>query len=130
MQRPLPGFVMLGVEDKYWLWAVAGERFDPAALPHQAPVPNVYSTGIICWGSNPPPAASAQTMQQGWNRFITSPFNDHLVQGKSRKHSTDVTQQLLTLSRGRRKTYSTNDLVPHQSGYRCSINDLIEEKIQ
>jgi hypothetical protein len=127
---PLPGFVMLGIEDKYWLWAVTGNRFDPTALAHQAPLPNVYNTGVICWGNNTPPTASAQTMSQAWTRFITTPFNDHLVQGKSRKHSIDVTQQLLTLSRGKRKAYPTNDLVPHQSGYRSSISDLIEEKIQ
>jgi len=93
-------------------------------------LPNVHENGRICWGTNHPPIASPQTITKAWELFISSLFNGDLVYGKSRSHYSDIRQQLITLSKRRRKTYPSSDLMPASKGYRHStIADLVEEFI-
>ncbi|KAM3090293.1 hypothetical protein ACKFKG_30345 [Phormidesmis sp. 146-35] len=130
VQVPLPGMVMVGVGRDYRIWAVATKQFEPDAVGYHAPLPNVYDNGRICWGTNRPPIASPQNIIKAWELFISSPFNGDLAYGKSRSHHSDVRQQLTALSRRRRKTYPTNDLMPACKGYRyLAIADLVEEFI-
>lgn len=127
---PLPGMVMVGVGSDYRLWALSTKQFEPEATGYHVPLPNVYDNGRICWGTNRPPIASPQVITKAWALFITSPFNGDLVYGKSRRHYSDVRQQLIALSKRRRKTYPANDLLPMCKGYRHqTIADLVEELI-
>jgi len=130
VQVPLSGIVMVGVGSEYRIWAVATKQFEPDATSYHAPLPNVYENGRICWGTNRPPIASPQTITKAWELFISSPFNGDLVYGKSRSHYSDVRQQLIALSKRRRKTYPSNDLMPACKGYRhLTIAELVEEFI-
>lgn len=130
VQVPLPGMIMVGVESNYHIWAVATKQFEPDATGYHAPLPNVYENGRICWGTNHPPIASPQNIAKAWELFISSPFNGDLVYGKSRSHYLDVRQQLIALSKRRRKTYPSNDLMPACKGYRHrAIAELVEEFI-
>ncbi len=110
LNAPLPGMVMIGVEQKYWITAIATKDFDQSAHCYHTPLPNVYNEGQVCWGINQPSIASPQTIATAWDLFITSPFNTHLTMGKSRKHSSSVCAQLKSLHS--RKTYPVNDLLP------------------
>jgi hypothetical protein len=84
---PLPGLLLMGLETTYWLCATATQAFDPTAHCYYAPLSNVYDSLKLCWGTNMPPIATAQTIAKAWDLFITSPFNEHLSYGKSRQHT-------------------------------------------
>ena len=130
VQVPLPGMVMVGVGGDYRIWSVSTKQFEPDATGYHAPLPNVHENGKICWGTNCPPIASPQNITKAWMLFISSPFNGDLVYGKSRSHHSDIRQQLIALSKRRRKTYPTNDLMPACKGYRHpAIAELVEEFI-
>ncbi|MDX2241671.1 MAG: hypothetical protein NW224_13385, partial [Leptolyngbyaceae cyanobacterium bins.302] len=130
VQVPLPGMVMVGVGRDYRIWSVSTKQFEPDATGYHAPLPNVHENGRICWGTNHPSIASPQNIAKAWELFISSPFNGDLVYGKSRSHYSNVRQQLIALSKRRRKTYPSNDLMPACKGYRHrAIAELVEEFI-
>ena len=94
---PVPALVLAGTGRSYYLWALA-EPFSPHSNVFDAPFPNVQSGGQICWGNNTPPLASPATAQSAWKLFFGSPFNSHLVQGKTRRHAEDVRKLLVQLN--------------------------------
>ncbi|MBW4568802.1 MAG: prokaryotic E2 ligase family D protein [Tolypothrix carrinoi HA7290-LM1] len=113
VQIPMPAMIFVGKNFTYWLWATKIKIFDPDASLFHAPLPNVYTPwGKVCWGKNQPPSASAQSINQAWNLFISSPFNSHLSNGKSKHHTNDVRDQLLALHQQKNCTYPLKDLVP------------------
>jgi len=93
---PVPALVLAGTGRSYYLWALA-EPFSPQAGVYDAPFPNVHDGGKICWGNNMPPQASLVNAHLAWKLFFESPFNSHLVQGKTRRHSDDVRKLLVKL---------------------------------
>ena len=110
----LPALVFLGLKSDYWVWAIKGSKFDPEADAFHVPLPNVYlhsyqPCGRICWGDNKPPVASPNTIKKAWELFISSPFNGHLSDGKSRAQPSDVRLQLEKA--GKRSSYPVKDLV-------------------
>ena len=122
----LPAMLFMGMEKKYWVWAIKGKTFDPKAVAFHTPLPNVYNSGQVCWGVNEPPDASPQGIEPAWNLFIFSLFTNHLATGKSKSHLSDVRQQLLKLhQRGKRSTYSNSDLMP--IGNKKSVDTLVQE---
>jgi hypothetical protein len=122
----LPAMVFIGIEKKYWVWAIKGKTFDPKAIAFHAPLPNIYNSGQICWGVNEPLNASPQSIEAAWNLFISSLFTSHLTTGKSKAHSIDVRQQLLKLhQQGKRSTYPASDLMP--IGNKRSVGTLVQE---
>lgn len=112
MKVPLPALVFAGVGQHYYLWAVNSKTFDPQLIPYLAPLPNVYTDGRICWGSNQVSLATPQNLKETWQLFISSPFNSHLVQGKSKLYKTDILVRLGKLAASHRKTYPASDLIP------------------
>lgn len=104
--------MLAGSNRSYYLWALQ-ESFSPQARLFDAPFPNVHSGGQICWGNNTPPLASPATAQNAWKLFFESPFNDHLVQGKTRRHS-DVRELLVRLN-GKNK-FPVHELATVQRG--------------
>jgi hypothetical protein len=111
---PLPAMVFLGLKSDYWIWAIKGSNFDPKAEAFHVPLPNIYlhsyqACGCICWGDNKPPAASPNTITKAWELFISSPFNGHLSDGKSRVQPHDVGRQLKKAVK--RSFYPIKDLI-------------------
>lgn len=111
---PLPAMVFLGLKSDYWVWAIKGSKFDPEAEAFHVPLPNVYlhsyqSCGRICWGDNKPPVAAPNTITKAWELFISSPFNGHLSDGKSRAQPSDVRGQLEKAVK--RSSYPVKDLI-------------------
>jgi hypothetical protein len=111
---PLPAIVFLGLKSDYWVWAIKGSKFDPEAEAFHVPLPNVYlhsyqPCGRICWGDNKPPVAAPNTITKAWKMFISSPFNGHLSDGKSRAQPSDVRGQLEKAVK--RSSYPVKDLI-------------------
>jgi PRTRC genetic system protein B len=130
---PLPALVFAGVHTTYYVWALKTDHFHPSAPLFHAPLPNVYADGHICWGTNRPPEASAQTMKEAWRLFISSPFNQDLAAGRSEAYPQDVRRQLLALAEARESHYPVEDLVSYfrrslwNSGQEIrTLNDAVE----
>jgi len=87
---PLPGMVFFGIGTNYFAWAVKSESLQPFHEIFRAPLPNVYTSGAVCWGLVTPPRANARSLFQAWDLFIRSTFNNHLANGKSKRSRDDV----------------------------------------
>jgi hypothetical protein len=90
----------------------------PAALEaalYQAPLPNVFNSGSICWGSVQrlsDEALSGASLAHDWAMLLGSPFGDHACSGKSRSHPHDIRQKLIELEQKGSRRYPTSDLIP------------------
>ncbi|GCE32110.1 hypothetical protein KDA_75940 [Dictyobacter alpinus] len=106
----LPALIFAGIGTMYYVWASKEREFSPNLPLYQAPLPNVYADGKVCFGNNTPAPVSAETFQNVWQLFINSPFNADLAGGKSTRHKTDVRHQLCASRK--KATYPVGDLVP------------------
>ncbi|CAG0967210.1 hypothetical protein ANRL3_01257 [Anaerolineae bacterium] len=111
LEVPMPGLAFLGYGQRYYVWAFKDAELKADTQLFAAPLPNVDANGAICFGSNLVPKASAQTIEQAWHLFLTSPFTNHAVNGKSQTYPDDVRKQLLRLSDGHHCRYPLWDLV-------------------
>lgn len=134
----LPGLVFAGVGQNYYLWAVKEDTFTPEALAFHAPLPNVYGDGRICWGSNRVESATAQNLPAAWKLFISSPFNLHLVGGKSKRHPQTVLEEVREIAsspsghKSRRRRFPLRDLVPLKNNWEregLTVGGLVERLI-
>lgn len=107
---PAPRLVLIGAGGEYYLWAIKTSHFEHQAVMYNAPFPNLYPDGKICWGNNKPPAVDPKTARKTWELFFESPFNNHLASGKSETHHNDVRSLLRSLD-GKGK-FPAADLVP------------------
>lgn len=87
---PLPGLVMFGISNQYYIYAVKTEQLDPFQEIKRCPLPNVMQDGSVCWGLLKPPHANPKTIFDAFKLFITSTFNNHAASGKSKKYRDDV----------------------------------------
>lgn len=119
LEIPMPALAFFGYGQRYYLWAFKDAELKGDSNLFAAPLPNIDANGAICFGSNIVPKASAKTIIEAWRIFLTSPFTNHSVNGKSHKRPDDVRKQLMTLSegtalslpKGRRRSYPIADLV-------------------
>lgn len=107
---PLPGIVIFGMANKYFVYAVKQESLDPQKELYRCPLPNVYADGEICWGNLKPPQATPRTVLKAWELFIGSTFNNHAANGKSARHDADVRVMLRDLAAGDAAVYPVTDL--------------------
>lgn len=120
---PVPALVLVGAGRSYYLWALA-EAFSPQARVFDAPFPNVHGGGQVCWGNNTPPLAGPSTAQAAWKLFFESPFNSHLVQGKTRRHADDVRKLLVNLD-GKNK-FPLRELAAERGTLTSNIERLLK----
>jgi PRTRC genetic system protein B len=111
LEIPMPALAFLGYEQRYYLWAFKEDVLSGNTNLYTVPLPNVDANGVICFGSNLVPKASARTIEEACRLFLASPFTNHSTNGKSRKCPNDVREQLLQLANARRRSYPLNDLV-------------------
>jgi hypothetical protein len=90
IRLPLPGLVFFGLSNQYYIWAVKTPKLEPYQEIYRAPLPNIYITGLVCWGMVKPPRATARTMFEAFDLFMKSTFNNHLSAGRSKKCREDV----------------------------------------
>jgi PRTRC genetic system protein B len=111
LEVPMPALAFFGYDQRYNLWAFKDAELKGDTNLFVAPLPNVDSNGAICFGSNIVPKASGKGIGEAWRIFLASPFTNHSVNGKSRKHPDDVRKQLTQLAEHRRRRYPLDDLV-------------------
>jgi len=120
LRVPLPGLLMIRVtnEDRSPNYAVYAVKRRPGTLDvalHLAPLPNVFNSGSICWGSVQrvsDEALSGASLAEDWSMLLGSPFGDHACNGKSKSHPHDIRQKLIELEAKGAKRYPTADLIP------------------
>jgi PRTRC genetic system protein B len=123
---PLPWLVFCGCGLNYQVFAFGGllQPTDPGEKLYHAPVPNMGQNGV-CRGSAPFPAAAAATINAAWDAFISSEFNSHLANGKSRAHPDNVLNQWRALHLAAEPEYPVADLVETKH----TLKDLMDGKL-
>ena len=118
---PIPRTVLMGIGSAFYLWAMKNEHFEADSGAFQAPFPNVYLGGKICWGANSPGQAEVKQARQTWELFFASPFNQDLSGNKSLEQRQDVRVMLRKLVD--KNKYPLGDLMD----YNATIGYMVEE---
>jgi PRTRC genetic system protein B len=120
LRVPLPGLVMIRVTasqqaPQYGLFAVK-RRPQTLDVPlFHAPLPNVFGSGAICWGTVQrveDAALRGSSLAHDWSMLIGSSFGSHACSGKSRSHPQDIRAKLVALEAQKAKRYPVSDLIP------------------
>jgi PRTRC genetic system protein B len=120
LRVPLPGLVMIrmtteGKAPQYGLFAVK-RRPQTLDVPlFHAPLPNVFGSGAICWGTVQrveDAALRGSSLAHDWSILIGSSFGNHACSGKSRSHPQDIRAKLVALEAQKAKRYPVSDLIP------------------
>ena len=116
---PMPGLVLSRVtrdgRPDYNLFAVHERPRSGEAELFVAPLPHVYTHGGICWGSVERPAGdhlATTDLTADWDALLGSAFNNHAVNGKSKRHGQDVLSLYPELEQSGAESYPLDDLVP------------------
>lgn len=120
LRIPLPPLLMIRVthEDRSPSYAVYAVKRRPTALNVElfhAPLPNVFHSGSICWGSVQRVSDTAligAALAEDWSMLLGSPFGDHACSGKSKSHPRDIRQKLIELEQKSSRRYPVSDLIP------------------
>lgn len=120
LRIPLPPLLMIRItsEDRNPNYAVYAVKRKPKSLDvalFQAPLPNVFNSGSICWGTVQrvsDTALSGASLVEDWAMLLGSPFGDHACSGKSKSHRNDIRQKLIELETNGARRYPTSDLIP------------------
>jgi hypothetical protein len=107
LQVPLPGAIIIHHQGRLWIYAYQGELKFDSCLYH-FPLPNINSTGQVCWGSAEMKTASPEKI---WQSFINSEFNQDYDDGKSKAYPHNIVSQLQVISQSLNTIYPEQDLV-------------------
>lgn len=131
LRVPLPGLLMIRTtsEDRRPNYAVYAVKKRPVTLNEplfHAPLPNVFHSATVCWGSVQrvsDEALSNISLAEDWSMLLGSPFGDHACNGKSRSHPQDIRQKLIELEAKAAKRYPTADLIHAQKTLAQALGD-------
>ena len=119
LRVPLPPLVLIRVTTdgtpQYGLYAVKKRPSDMDEPLFHVPLPNVFTSGAICWGSVKrvsDTALAGTTLKDDWAMLLGSPFGDHACSGKSKAHPSDIRKQLIELEGKKARLYPKRDLIP------------------
>jgi hypothetical protein len=120
LRVPLPGLVMIrttaaGRSPHYEVYAVKQRPESLNALLFHAPLPNVFNSGAICWGTVPrlfDTTLVSTSLVSDWTMLLGSAFGDHAVSGKSKREPNDIRKLLIALEAKRAQAYPKGDLIP------------------
>lgn len=120
LRVPLPGLLLIRVtaeakNPQYGVYAVKKRPLTLDAPLYHAPLPNVFTTGNICWGTVQRVTDAAlygTSLAEDWAVLLGSRFNDHGVGGKSKSHPMDIRQMLIALEGRKARAYPKSDLLP------------------
>lgn len=120
LRIPLPPLVMIrhtqeGRTASYQVYAVK-KRPSAFDVPlFHAPLPNVFNSGGVCWGSvgmASDESLGSACLAEDWGRLLGSPFGNHAVAGKSKAHRDDIRKQWVALESSHKRRYPISDLLP------------------
>lgn len=117
---PLPPLLLIRAttENKNPQYQVYAVKKRPASLDIElfyAPLPNVYTSGSICWGSVPivsDEALSRSSLAEDWQRLLGTRFGDHSVSRKSKQFPRDIREAFIDMERRNARVYRKSDLIP------------------
>lgn len=120
LRVPLPGLLMIRVtaDEKAPQYGVFAVKQRPETLDtplFHAPIPNVFNSGAICWGTVQwvtDDALRGATLADDWTMLLGSSFGDHAVGGKSKREPRDIRKLLIDLEAKKARTYPKRDLIP------------------
>ncbi|HMX30015.1 MAG TPA: hypothetical protein PKC13_30815 [Blastocatellia bacterium] len=119
---PMPSLVWIGQRHNYFIFAAKEGAFTPNATLYYAPLANVNSSGLICFGRNPHPDVAQGGFDAAWWTFWEAPFNNDHSTGKSRVAPNGINQYLKKLSAEKASAYPLEDLVSMNR----TLNQVIE----
>ncbi|MDX2141377.1 MAG: hypothetical protein SF123_25045 [Chloroflexota bacterium] len=119
LRVPLPGLVLIRTttdehNPQYHLFAVKRRPTGLTTPLYHAPLPNVFGSGSICWGTVQRPTDAAlkgASLAEDWTQLLGSRFGDHAVNGKSQSNPRDIREKLFALEASKARRYPTSDLV-------------------
>lgn len=119
LRVPLPGLLMIRKTngDKAASYAVYAVKKRPDTLETElfhAPLPNVFNSAAVCWGTVQrvsDEALSGASLTEDWGQLLGSSFGNHAVGGKSRTCKNDIRQKLIELEAKKSRRYPTSDLI-------------------
>ncbi len=109
LEVPLPALLLLGIGQKYYLWATLDKTVTQKSKICAAPFPNLDNSGGICFGANLAPECRLDTIESVWRIIFDSPFNNHQTQNRCHTHKTDARRFLLSLDG--KKSFPKNALI-------------------
>ena len=109
LEIPLPTLLLLGCGKEYYLWATLDKTISQKSNICAAPLPNLDSSGDICFGKNTAPECRFDTIESVWRLILDSPFNNHQASNRCWTHEDDVRKLLFEL--GGKKTFPKNALI-------------------
>jgi hypothetical protein len=131
LRVPLPGLLMIRTttEDRNPNYAVYAVKRRPLTLDEplfHAPLPNVFSSGSICWGTVQRVSDAALTdasLTEDWALLLGSRFGDHAVSGKSKAYPADIRQQWIALEGRKARAYPKSDLLAAKKTLAQALGD-------
>ncbi len=117
---PLPGLIMIRAttanrDPQYEVYAVA-ERPASYDVPlYHAPLPNIFSSGGICWGTVTKVKSdhlAGNDLSADWSQLLATPFGNHSVSGKCVSHRDDIRKLYVELEQCRSRVYPKKELIP------------------
>ncbi len=120
LRVPLPGLILIRTTSddrnpQYHLFAVKRRPTTLTTPLYHAPLPNVFGSGSICWGTVQRPtdrALKSTSLAEDWMQLLGSSFGDHAVHGKSQSHPRDIRAKWIALEASKARRYPTSDLIP------------------
>ena len=133
LRVPFPPLLLIRTttENKNPQYQVYAVKARPTTLDtplFHAPLPNVFNSGRICWGSVQrvtDDVLQGNSLAADWDTLLGSRFGDHACSGKSRSHPQDIRQKLIDLERRKARVYPKSDLVPVKRTLAQALGDEI-----
>ncbi|MBC8255150.1 MAG: hypothetical protein H8E35_14140 [Ardenticatenia bacterium] len=107
---PLPPLLFVGHGANYSVYALKGKPDSDDRPLFHAPLPNVGTNGRVCRGDVAFSRCSGATIRPALKLLLSSRFNNHEVEGKSRRCPDDV--RMLWQEIAGRRRFPVGDLVP------------------
>lgn len=108
---PLPSLIWIGQKHNYFIFAAKEAAFTPNAALYRAPLANVNTSGLICFGRNAHTDVAQGGFDAAWRTFWDAPFNNDHSAGKSRVAPDGVNQHLKALAARKETAYPAEDMV-------------------
>lgn len=109
IEIPLPTLLLIGLGQKYYLWATLDKTISQKSKISHAPFPNLDSSGEICFGKNAAPECRLDIIEMVWRLILESPFNSDRAADRCRTHPDDARKFLFELNH--KKTFPKNALI-------------------
>ena len=119
LRVPLPDLLMIRLSKgnqtpQYEVYAVKGRPTSLSAKLFNCPLPNVFNTGSICWGTVKRVSAdqlSDASLDKDFGMLLGSPFGTHACTGKSEAYPRDIREHLIALEKRGARVYPRKDLI-------------------